>query len=445
MSLFAKCCVPVLLACSVQCAWSLNLTQAYQAALERDASTNAARATAAAGQEFVPQAKAQLMPNVSANMSRTRNELLTISPNILGQLADSSTNYASATNALVVRQPIYRPYQWANFRQAQAQVDDVNAILDYTLQNLAVNVTSAYFEALLASDQLALTRKQLDTYRTQLDAARKMLEAGSGTRTDIDEVQARLDLSLAQEMEARQHVEYTRQQLQVLVDQPFERMAVLDPARLALQAPRPESMDGWIELAEQSSPELRVLRARLEHASLDVDKANTGHLPTLDAVAQWSRNSSENQQNIDTTYQNKSFGIQLNVPIFSGGGVNSAVRQALANKEKALQSLEAGRRDLGVRVFKEYRGVTEGILKVKALEQAVRSAEQALLSSQKSFQAGVRTRLDILNAENTKMIALRDLAQARYLYLLSGLRLKALVGSADLASVEAMNAYFVQQ
>ncbi|MEI6218643.1 MAG: TolC family protein, partial [bacterium] len=196
--------------------------------------------------------------------------------------------------------------------------------------------------------------------------------------------------------------------------------------------------------AEQSSPEMRVLRARLEHASLEVDKASSGHYPTLDAVAQWSSNSSESQQNIDTTYQNRSFGLQLNIPIFSGGGVNSAVRQALANKEKALQSLEAGRRDLGVRVFKEFRGVTEGVLKVKALEQAVRSADQALQSSQKSFQAGVRTRLDILNAENTKMIAMRDLAQARYLYLLSTLRLKALVGDIEMASVEAINIYFVQ-
>jgi len=444
MSLYTKSCLPILLACSVQSGWSMDLTQAYQSALERDASTNAARATAAAGQEYIPQAKAQLMPNVSANFSRTRNELTTINPNILGQLADSSTNYPSSSNALVVRQPVYRPYQWANFRQAQAQVDDVNAILDYTLQNLAVSVASAYFEALLAADQLALTRKQLTTFRTQLDAARKMLEAGSGTRTDIDEVQARLDLSLAQEMEAKQNVDYTLRQLQVLVNQPFEQMAVLDPAKMLLLPPMPENIEGWVERAEQSSPEMRVLRARLEHASLEVDKASSGHYPTLDAVAQWSSNSSESQQNIDTTYQNRSFGLQLNIPIFSGGGVNSAVRQALANKEKALQSLEAGRRDLGVRVFKEFRGVTEGVLKVKALEQAVRSADQALQSSQKSFQAGVRTRLDILNAENTKMIAMRDLAQARYLYLLSTLRLKALVGDIEMASVEAINSYFVQ-
>lgn len=97
-----------------------------------------------------------------------------------------------------------------------------------------------------------------------------------------------------------------------------------------------------------------------------------------------------------------------------------------------------------MRVYKEFRGVSEGVLKVQALEQAVRSAEQTLLSSQKSFQAGNRTRLDILNAENARMVALRDLAQARYIYLISGLRLKALTGEADRASVDALNACFTE-
>ncbi len=432
------------------CAWgasaasAMDLSQVYEAALSQDAATNAARATAQAGRENLPQARAQLMPSVSASVSRNRNQLDSVTPNSLGQLADASSTYPSSNNTLSVRQPIYRRYQWAQYRQTQAQVDDVDAVLESELQNLSIKVAGAYLEALMAQDQLALIRTQMATYRTQLDAAKKMYAAGSGTRTDADEVQSRLDMSVAQELEARQNVDYTRGQLRVLVNQPVETLAAMDASKLALLPPNPARLEDWVEKAEQASPELRVLRARVEAANFEVDKASAGHYPTLDAVAQWSRSSSENNLSIDSTYETRTIGLQLNVPIFSGGSVNAAVRQALANKNKAEQLLEAGRRDLGMRVYKEFRGVSEGVLKVQALEQAVRSAEQTLLSSQKSFQAGNRTRLDILNAENARMVALRDLAQARYIYLISGLRLKALTGEADRASVDALNACFTE-
>ncbi|MDD2811736.1 TolC family protein, partial [Rhodoferax sp.] len=103
------------------------------------------------------------------------------------------------------------------------------------------------------------------------------------------------------------------------------------------------------------------------------------------------------------------------------------------------QTLEAGKRDLGMRVYKEFRGMTENMPKIKALEQALRSADQLVLSSRKSFQAGSRTVLDILNAEQQRVVVLRDLAQARYMYLISKIRLLALVGGADEGAVRAVN------
>jgi TolC family type I secretion outer membrane protein len=442
VKIFKKSCLALVCAYAATSASALDLLQAYEAALTQDATYHAARLAADAGRENLPQARAQLMPSVSAAFSRNRNLLDTISPNSLGQLADSRANYPSNSNSVTLRQPIYRRYQWAQYQQAQAQVDDVNAVLDFSTQNLAVNVAGAFFDALLAGEQLALIATQLENYRTQLDAARKIFEAGSGTRTDIDEVQSRLDMSVAQELEARQNVDYTRQQLQVFVNQPVDSLSAVDVSKLELLSPVPTSAEAWVERAEQASPELRVLRARVEQSRFEVEKARAGHYPTLDAVAQWSRNGSENNQSINTTYESRSVGLQLNVPIFAGGGVSSTVRQAVANEAKAAQQLEAGRRDLSVRVLKEFRGVTEGVLKVRAMEQAVRSSEQTLLSSQKSFQAGSRTRLDILNAQSNRMVALRDLAQARYMYLMATLRLKALAGEADIAAVAAINANF---
>ena len=304
---------------------------------------------------------------------------------------------------------------------------------------MVTRVGEAYFDALLAQDQVLLIEAQKTTYTTQLDAARKGLEAGTGTRTDIDEAQARLDLTLAQELEALQNVEYTRRRLESLMGQPVDVLAGLDVELFNPTVPVPGLVDAWVERAEQTSPELQSLRAQLDAARMEVDKAQAGHKPTLDAVAQWSRSNSDSVTNVNSRYDNKSIGLQLSVPLYAGGYVSSSVRQAVAAQERAREALEAARRDLGVRVHREFRGMTEGVLRVKALEQAVRSAEQAVLSNQKSYQAGSRTAVDVLNAQQQKTTAQRDLAQARYLYLVSRLRLQALAGYDRQVSVAQVN------
>ncbi len=424
-------------------AWSLDLRQVYEAAYENDATIRAARAGAEASRERLPQARAQQLPNVSFNAGRNHNDLTSKTQNFLGQPVTAENKYYSGSQTLSVRQPLYRPYLSALVRQAQAQVEDADAALERDEQTLVTRVGEAYFDALLAQDQLLLVGAQKTTYTTQLDAARKGMEAGTGTRTDIDEAQARLDLTLAQELEALQNVEFTRRRLEVLMGRQVDGLAPLDVQRFIPTVPTPNHVDAWIENAEQASPEMQSLRAQLDAARLEVEKAQAGHKPTLDAVAQWSRSSSDSVTNVNSRYDNKSIGLQLSVPLYAGGYVSSTVRQAVAAQERAREVLEATRRDLGVRVHREFRGMTEGVLRVKALEQAVRSAEQAVLSNQKSFQAGSRTTVDVLNAEQQKTTAQRDLAQARYLYLVSRLRLQALAGEDRQASVAQANSSLV--
>ena len=420
-------------------AWSLDLRQAYEAAYENDATIRAARAGAQASREKLPQARAQQRPNVSLNASRNHNDLTSKTQNMLGQQQTNENKYYSGSQSLSVRQPLYRPYLSALVRQAQAQVEDADAALERDEQTLVTRVGEAYFDALLAQDQVLLIEAQKATYATQLDAARKGLQAGTGTRTDIDEAQARLDLTLAQELEALQNVEFTRRRLESLMGRPVDVLASLDVQRFNPTAPIPGLVDAWVERAEQASPELQSLRAQLDAAGMEVEKAQAGHKPTLDAVAQWSRSSSDTVTSVNQRYDNKSIGLQLTVPLYAGGYVSSTVRQAVAAQERAREALEAARRDLGVRVHREFRGMTEGVLRVKALEQAVRSTEQAVLSNQKSFQAGSRTTVDVLNAQQQKTTAQRDLAQARYLYLVSRLRLQALAGYDRQVSVAQVN------
>ena len=417
----------------------MDLKQVYQAALEQDATIRASRATADSGRERLPQARAGLLPQISASAGRNNNNLDTTAPNILGTPVTTNEKYLSDNKTLQLRQPLVNMQRWLQFQQAKSVVEEVEANLDRDLQNLVVRVAGVYFEALMADEQLDLVLAQKKTYTALVDAAKKGLAAGSGTRTDIDDAQSRLDMAAAQELEARQNQDLARRQLQLLVNQPVNQIAKLNVAALQLSAPMPANLDDWTRKAEQASPEIRAMQARLDAARREVSKAQAGHLPTVDAVAQWSNSGSENITRVNSRFENKTIGLQLNIPLYSGGYVNSTIRQAVAEQTRAEESLEALRRDLGVRVHKEFRGVSEGVLRVRALEQAARSAEQMMKSTQMSLTAGSRTQLDVLNAQQQFTLALRDLAQARLVYLLSKVRLASLVGDDAMVSVEQVN------
>jgi protease secretion system outer membrane protein len=422
---------------------ALDFKQVYQAALEQDATIRASRAAADSGRERLPQARAGLLPQVSASAGRNFNSLDTTSPNILGELGTTNDRYFSDNKSVQLRQPLVNMQRWLQFEQAKSMVAETEATLDRDLQNLVVRVAGAYFEYLMSDEQLELVLAQKKMYTSLVDAAKKGLAAGSGTRTDIDDAQARLDMASAQELEARQNQDQTRRQLEVLINQPVASVAKLNVPALKLVDPVPASLDEWTSRAEKNSPEIKAMQARLEAARREVSKSQAGHLPTLDAVAQWSNSGSENITRINSRYENKSIGVQLNVPLFSGGYVNSTIRQAVAEQTRAEETLEALRRDLGVRVHKEFRGVSEGVMRVRALEQAVRSADQMMKSTQMSLKAGSRTQLDVLNAQQQYTMALRDLAQARFVYLMSKVKLASLAGDDAVASVDDVNASLV--
>lgn len=443
LSIASLVCAPLLTSlCSS--AWSLDLSQAYRAALRQDTTLRAAQAAAESRGERVPQTFAQLLPNLTASASRNNNALQSITPNFLGQAVVANTNYYSSNTTLTLRQPLFRKYQVADYQQAKAQAIEANATLEKESRNLAVRVSGAYFEALLTADQLALMLAQKIAYASQLDAAERRFAAGVGTRTDIDEAKAALDLNLAQELEARQNVDFTRRVLQALINQPIDNLATLDPEKLVLALPVPNQLEDWTDRAQAQSPEILALQSLLEAASYEVEKASAGHYPTLDAVAQITRSVSDTVTSVSNRYNNKSIGLQLNIPLYSGGYVNSIIRQALADKERIEQQLEGVRRDLGVRVHKEFRGVTEGLLRIAALEQAVRSTGQVALSNRRAYEAGSRTLNNTLNAEQLKVSAERDLAQARYVYLISRVRLQALAGGDKAEVVDEINGWLTR-
>ena len=432
---FRKTCLALAVSLAASAASSMTLMEAYQLALEQDATIRASRAALESGRERLPQARSQLLPSVQANVGRNYNNLDTTAPNFLGQETTTNSTYYSFGKSVSLRQPLFNAQRVFQYLQAKDQVADAEATHQRDLQELIVRVGGAYMEALLTEDQLKLVLAQKQQYTTMVDAAQKMLKAGSGTRTDIDDAQARLDMALALELEARQNREYTHRQLEILVNQPVGHLSALNLDGLASLPTDLPPLESWLEQAQTNSPEIQALTARVAAADKEISKAKSGHAPMVDGVVQWNDSGNENVTRLNSRFVTTSVGVQLVVPIFQGGYVSSQVRQAVADKTRMEEALEATRRDLNLRVHKEHRGVTEGVLKVRALEQAVRSAEQLVQSTTKSKSAGVRTTLDILNAEQQLAQARRDLVQARYLYLMARLRLASLVGKSPLEAI----------
>jgi len=408
----------------------LGLLDAWRLAIDNDPTLRAASAGASAGRERLPQAKSQLLPNIAASAALSSNNV-NRETSVLGQSVSSRDHYISKNETLTFRQPIFRKPQWVGLQQASYQVEDAEAMLAREFQNLAVRVATAYFDLMQVRDQAQLLESQGEFLQSRLTAASRAITSGTGTRTDLDDAQARFDLNRAQRLEATQAIQARRRQLQAIVNRPIGDIPSLDPQRLNLAQPTPETPQAWVLLAIDGSPEVRSARARLEAAAQEVQRTRAGHLPTVDAIAQWQRSRNEIITQPQTGYTNASVGIQMNLPIYGGGYTESTVREARAQQVRFSELLEATKLDLGVRVHTEFNAITEGIERIKALEVAARSAEVALDSARKSVLAGVRSSLDVLNAQQQRVQVLSVLAQARYGLLLARVRLLSLVGQID--------------
>lgn len=425
-------------------AMGADLLQLYREALSQDPAYQAARAARDAGREKLPQGRAGLLPSVSFNANTTYNDVeTTYRSSLPGLLSSGTSRYNSHGYSVSVAQPLYRKQNFAAYEQAKAAVAATDAQFDQAGQDLVLRVAQAYFDVLLAQDNVALAQAQKAAIAEQLAQAKKAFEVGTATITDTHEAQARYDLVAAQEIAAQNDLEIRRRDLERLTGKPVDRVEPLR-GEPPLEAP-PGEMEAWVERALANNPGVIAARAALEAANQQVEVARAGHHPTLDLVAGYSdsRVGGGTFGGFDQTA--KTIGLQLAIPLYQGGGTDSRVREALANQEKARQELEAAVRGVTQQVRQAYLNVTNGIAQVRALKQALASNQLSLESTQLGLEVGVRTSVDLLNARQQLFTARRDLAQATYAYILARLRLEAAVGDLNEADVAATNTWLASR
>jgi len=417
-------------------AWGLDLLDSYRLAKQNDRQLRIAKARAEAEAERVPQAMSQLLPNVTASASRSDVSQQREQSGVTGP----RIRYESESDTVALRQPILRLRSAFALQQARHQVRGSQAELQREEQNLSVRLVNAYFDALLARDRIELLAAQRRNVETRLLAAQRALEAGTGIRTDVDEARAQLDRIHAQEIGLQQSIHVTTTQLEVLIGQGVERLDSLDIERLTPESFDPGELEPLIDLSREQSPAILARMAQMEAAKSGIRAAQSDHLPTLDLVAQYSRSLSDSPFFLNTQIESTSLGFQLNIPLYQGGATSSRVREAVALSEESKERYFDAVNTAQVQLRRDYGAIKEGIAQVRALEQALRSAEQAVFSNQRGVEAGTRTSLDVLLVEQQRFQVQVDLAQARYQMLAAWVRLNSLIGTMDEEEIGRLNA-----
>ena len=387
--------------------------------------------------EVKPQARSQLLPLISLNADTTRHAQDISSGGEFG--ISGEVDFNSHGYSLDLSQPVFHYDRYLLLKQSDSQILQAQAEMDAAQQDLVVRVAERYFNVLAAMDNLAFTRAEKTALGQQLEQTKQRFDAGISAITDVQEAQAGYDRSVASEILAENLVDNSREGLREVTGEYLTDLAPLG-ATIDLATPRPEIIDDWTATSLEQN--LRVVAAKnaLDTAQQTIKIEQSGHLPTLDIVATKNFGTSGGRFG-STELHDTAIGLELNVPIYEGGLVNSRTKQARYNYEEALERLEQQRRAAQRLTREAFLGVISSISQVNALQQSVVSSETALEATQAGFEAGTRTAVDVVDAQRVVLQSKRAYALARYEYLLNTLRLKQSAGTLSPDDLSQINAW----
>jgi len=421
-------------------AWGADLLSIYREALANDASYASAKYALQAGREKEPQGFAGLLPVVNATANTIANDAnVTFRGPSAFPVGDRFFNTNGYTISLT--QPLFRWQNWETYQQGKVLVVQSEAIFAQAGQDLIVRTAQAYFDVLAAQDALAVSQAQKTAISEQLAQAKRNFEVGTSTIVDTNEAQSRYDLAVATEIAGLNDLETKRTALQQIIGKPPAELAPLR-ADVQLPPPQPAQIDKWVDASESNNYAVKAQEAGAEVAKRTVGINRAGHYPTLDLTAQRFKSSATGNttNNVGSDLNQTAIGLQLAIPIFAGGSVNSKVREALANYDKAKSDAELQRRTAAQNARQSFLAVTNGLAQVRAYQAALVSSQSSLDSNKLGYEVGVRINIDVLNAQQQLFQTRQSLSKARYDTIVNGFKLKAAAGSLTEEDVMAINA-----
>ena len=408
-----------------------SLIDAYQDALGNDAELASARASLEADRQLIPLARSRTLPSAGASAEIAR-EFYSPDPG-------SSSNFTSQTYGVSLSYPIYSPVDRVAVDQSQLQVQASEARLLSAQQDLVLRVAEAYFNVLAAENNYETTQAEKTAIAEQLAAAKRNFEVGTATITDQQEAQARFDLAVAQEVAAQNQLEVQRAALQLLTGQPVPELADLS-TNVELKGPQPAVESAWTQQARQDNLTVQQAALGAEVARREIDRQRYAGRPTLSAVGSVGHARNPSSSLSGYNINSASVGLQLAVPLYTGGAIQAGIRQAAASLDQIQADLEVARRQAEQAARTSYLGLISGLGQVRALEAAEKSSKLALDSNRLGYRVGVRINIDVLNAQQQLFSTQRDLARARYDVLVNGLRLQATAATLDEEDLRELSA-----
>lgn len=419
----------------------MSLTAAYRMAMDYDARLRMARADNKVYQQEIGRARAQLLPSVRFDASRSRNTLDSTVPGYYGTV-QSTKSYNSVNTGISVRQPVLNLPGIFGYQQSKAVVAQSDADLRRESSSLIVRLAESFCNVLFSEESIEFSKARVQAAREQLDQTQKRFDKGFGTVTEINEARAAYDMAIAESVEAVNSYEFNRRQLEQLVGAYPDALCRLDPLKIDLEKPNPQALSAWLEMARQNSAVIASAQQQVKVGTKEVQKQRAARFPTVDLVAGRTYSESDSQYTVGSIYDTYYVRLQASMSIYSGGYINAGIHQAVARKQKAEEQLSLEQRQVDSDVRKYFNGVLSSIAQIKAYQQAELSQEVALKGTEKGFKAGLRTNLDVLNAIQKLYDSKRTLFRARYQLILNRLMLKDAAGILSADDVDQVSSWF---
>jgi len=410
-----------------------DLLQTWQMALARDPAYAAAQAQYRAVQQAVPQARAALLPWLTAGAQATQRD-----ERAAATLSRDGSHQRAAWS-LTLTQPLFNRTAWRELAQSHLIAADATIALTIAQQDAMLRSTQAYFDVLAAQDALTTIEAEQASIAAQWAAARRNFELGNATIVDTYEAQSRHDLITADALQAQNNLDVAIDALSKLLGAPPEPLAAL-PQELSLPALVPNRLESWIKQAQSAALTVQRTQLGLQMAEQNIEIARSGHAPTLElrasagSASDLNRPAPQSGRGLENTV-----GLYLNIPIYSGGLISSRVSERVALAQKARYDHDAARRSAVQDARRYFTGVNTGLARISALQAAETSSRASVAANRTGYEIGVRDSLNVLDAQRQLYLTRRELARARYDTLMAGLRLRAITGILSEQDLQAIN------
>ena len=417
---------------------AMSLLDAYEAALQHDPTYRSALHENEAGEQAEAIGLASLLPNLSLTHAQSTSTGTITQTGVAGT---RPLDFDSQVSTLSLRQPLINMEAVASYRIGKAQADSSRAKFTGRSQQLVVRLVEAYVETLLAQDHVKLAETQRNSLEELKRVNERMLQKGEGTTTEVLETQSKYAIAQARVIEANDELEVAHLKLEAIVGQKITQLDRLSDM-FSSHAIRLQDYDSWYALALERNAELVTQRHAVASGKEEIRKSHAGHAPRLDLVASLTRNKAGSFITQDRDVSLATVGVEVNFPLYAGGRVNALTAQAKANHARAEADLDVITDKVLVELRKQYNLLLSGVKRIESLQLAVKSAELLVDATQKSIRGGIRINLNLLDAQQQLYTARRDLAQARYNYLLAYLRLQLAAGTLVLDDLRNVTSYF---